>query len=166
MKKQIDYKEKNVPFELWGKDHFSTLGYVETRVVDYNGYLDNRNLRCNPRLHSRFVTGLTTGGAKYPTRLKDDAEATNHDDFSCIEDFEAYGLLTHELFETDELKFRNNPSFYGQRTIKITLTEKGIELCAELRSHKARGGVWSNFEPSVELAEKLKLKFSKTVSAN
>ena len=66
-----------IPPAQWGRDHNSTLLYIETRAVDYSGKLDPRHLR---------------GGDQYPTRLKD-ALLAGHTDFHCIDDFEAEGLM-------------------------------------------------------------------------
>ena len=71
-----------IPEELWGRDHHSTLMYVETRAVDYSGRLDDRHMRSGPDT----VT-------KYPTRLKDGSTIAGHDDYDCLRDAEALGLL-------------------------------------------------------------------------
>lgn len=160
---QIDYKSDIVPIEKWSKDHYSTLAYAESRVVDYRGFLDNRHMRCDARLHLKMATQYT-GGGKYPTRLKNNEEAINHDDFSCLEDFQAYGLLKEEqAVETEtrqyfrpSLDVANKRAIYGWLSLQIQFTPLGLELCSELRTHKATGGSFGNFEPSEELLNKIK----------
>lgn len=72
-----------VPVENWGKDHYSTLLYIETRVVDYRGIIDTRHMR--------------RSSAGHPTRLRDGSVTdASHDDFSIIEEFEDEGLVERE----------------------------------------------------------------------
>lgn len=66
-----------IPREEWGRDHMSTLVYVETRAVDHSGQLMVAHLR---------------DGVKYPTRLKD-SELIGHTDWHCLDDLEEAGLL-------------------------------------------------------------------------
>lgn len=40
-----------VPVEMWGKDHWSTFGYIETRCVDHDGVPDREHMRCDTDLH-------------------------------------------------------------------------------------------------------------------
>lgn len=68
-----------IPPERWGKDHRTTLLYIETRCVDYGGMLDRRNLRIDSPEH--------------PTRLADGVDITGHDDLDCIDDFVEAGLV-------------------------------------------------------------------------
>jgi hypothetical protein len=35
--KKLEVPRDPVPIELWGKDHWTTLAYIETRCVDYDG---------------------------------------------------------------------------------------------------------------------------------
>ena len=103
----------HVPREQWGRDHESTMIFVESVVVDYGGALrspDYERMRCNPDVHPGFATGRQEGSwrdaeergeepsLRYGTRLKGHTSATphvkvNHDDWSCIEDFEREGLI-------------------------------------------------------------------------
>lgn len=77
------------PIELWGKDHWSTLAYIETRIVDYSGVLDERHLRGGDSVHQ---DGRRP--ARYPTRLSgEEMTRPGHDDFDCIGDMIALGLL-------------------------------------------------------------------------
>lgn len=135
-------KENYVHFSRWGKDHWSTLAYVECVAVDDGGVIDNRRMRTNPRLH-RTLVGVTFGemqdGSRYPTILKD-GEMNKHDDWSCLEDMAAFGLL--DMY----CRTVKHGEVFGCDEAKIELTELGQLVAAELREHKARGGVFGNFE--------------------
>lgn len=147
-----------VPIGFWGKDHWSLLAYIETRVVDYDGKLHNPHLRCNPDIHPAFAHGTGanradaamttyTDGDESPTRLRSDCVLWMHDDWSCIEDFAAHGFI--EIESIDEVRPRNHMNGYGQAT--VTLTEPGIELVEKIRRHKTRGGTFATFTPPGEL---------------
>ena len=100
-----------VPMRQWGKDHWTTLAYIETRITDYRGMLDHDHLRCDNQRHPAFraakrratAIGSSVDGGQYPTRLKtgapDDAgvwgtvELPGHDDYDCIADLIREGLL-------------------------------------------------------------------------
>ena len=72
---------ENIPEKEWGRDHDSTLLYLETRVVDHRGKLDMRHMRKD--------------GNKHPTRLAEGVSLVGHTDLNCVDDFEAAGLLTN-----------------------------------------------------------------------
>lgn len=117
-----------IPITQWAKDHWSTLAYIETRIVDFAGAVDPRNLRCDHRIHSPRARGPNAAG--YPTRLRDGATASPHDDWSCIEDFVREGLV---IWNGTGL----NPIF--------ELTELGWTVAAALRKHKGQGGQFGDF---------------------
>jgi len=142
-----------VPIASWGRDHWSLLAYIECRCVDHRGVVDQRHLRVDPKVHSGRIDARNyaqghvpgTGAApqkrkKYPTKLKDDVEKPNHDDWSCIEDMEAGGLL--EWNGTGM-----NPVF--------KLTTLGKIIAASLRSHKMDGGAFANFEVPPEVLARM-----------
>jgi hypothetical protein len=129
-----------IPIEQFGKDHWSTFAYLETCAADHGGVVSNARMRCHPRLHREFAYDRGFGindGSAYPTRLKDGA-LENHDDWSCLEDMAAAGLLTAEFRVV-------RSSAVGNSEARIRLTEKGQEIAARLRAHKAAGGSFSNF---------------------
>jgi hypothetical protein len=141
--------EDYVPVKRWGKDHWSTFAYLETRAVDADGLIDNRKMRCNLRLHRPFAAntpgasvGSPVDGSRYPTRLKD-GELPNHDDWSCLEDMVAAGLITAEFRE------KHGPAF-GSGEARIRLTDEGRIVAAKLRGHKAAGGSFASFGPLQE----------------
>jgi hypothetical protein len=135
-----------VPMEQWGHDHWSTLAYLETCAVDDRGIISNAHMRCNSRLHRAFVyiTGLGTviEGAQYPTRLKDNKALENHDDWSCLEDMVKAGLLTAEY----QVRYSR---IFGNSVARVHLTPLGIDLAAQLRTHKASGASFTTFVPKL-----------------
>lgn len=127
--------------KVWGKDHFSTFAYLETRAVDYGGLVDNKHMRCNPRIHRELANvspGGVIDGGEYPTRLKD-SELKNHDDWSCVEDMVINGLV--KIFAR-----RKNDKQFDNTQIKVEFLERGSDLAADLREHKQDGGSFSNFK--------------------
>lgn len=110
-----------VPMHLWGKDHWSTFGYAECRLVDNKGTINAAHMRGSAPGHD--------GG--YPTRLAGGVELPDHSDYDCLFDAEEAGLI--ELDGT------------GLHPHIRCLTEKGALVAAALRTHKAEGGSFSNF---------------------
>lgn len=132
-----------IPVEKWGKDHWSTLAYLETVVVDHNGNINNQKMRCNPRLHRHFADTyhLERDPDKYPTRLRGGELQHNHDDWSCLEDMVAAGLIESEFLRVhDDLTF-------GTSKARVKLTDLGRFYAAELRKFKATGGNFADFVP-------------------
>jgi len=100
-----------VPMSRWGKDHWTTFAYIETRWVDHRGMLDHDRMRCDRHRHPAFYSakrrtiafGTDADGARYPTRLKTDApgadghwgviELAGHDDYDCLDDAIREGLI-------------------------------------------------------------------------
>jgi hypothetical protein len=140
--------DDHIPIEQWGKDHWSTFAYIETRTVDGKGLVDNQRMRCNPRLHRELANispfSRVVDGSGSPTRLKNGEEQYCHDDWSCVEDMVKAGLVTAEF----RIKYFDR--VFGGNIVRVKLTEKGLEVAAALRAHKANGGNFSNFE--IEIA--------------
>lgn len=130
-----------VPIEKWGKDHWSTLAYLECRTVDQHGIVNNKNMRCNPRIHREFMNSARQhSGKKYPTILKSGEKLEQHDDWSCVEDMVAAGLI-RAYFDTDHCTF-------GGGKAKVELTADGHAYTNALRRHKSNGGTWADFDLS------------------
>lgn len=106
----LEGDETPVEVARFGKDHWSTFAYVETRIMDYKGVLDHDHMRCDEDRHmfmagagkraQMFGGGLST--KKYPTRLKkatrvsgvwEVEEKFDHDDYDCLLDAIGVGLL-------------------------------------------------------------------------
>lgn len=125
--------------EDWGKDHFSTLVYIETRCVDYKGVPFLDHLRCNPARHQRHggrAARLVGTSArrdepwKYGSVIRGGVRIPEHDDWDVLDDLVNAGLL--EWNGTGE-----NPVF--------KMTESGWALVQAIRKHKAAGGQFSDF---------------------
>jgi hypothetical protein len=110
-----------VPIHLWGKDHWSTFGYAECRLVDNKGSINIQHMRGN---HCGDDAG-------HPTRLTGGNTLSDHGDFDCLFDAEDAGLVM--------LKGT------GLNPVIHKLTTKGALVAAALRTHKAEGGSFSTF---------------------
>ena len=145
-KKQVEAAAP-VPMADFGKDHWSLLGYVQTRCADSFhpqgvGELDKKHLRCNAArhpIHATFIMSHRERAWKpeYGTRLHGDGrdgsrQLPDHDDWDCLDDLEAAGLL--EVISTAN-------GF-------VKLTDAGLDMAAALVKHKASGGWFSNFTPA------------------
>lgn len=110
-----------ISIDRFGKDHWSTFAYVETRVVDYGGRLSVDHMRCDTDIHPQFANSANRANPnkKYPTRLRDGI-AAHHDDWSCVDDLEAAGLL-------EQKGTGMNPV--------IVLTDTGRRVVSQLRTH-------------------------------
>ena len=144
-------KDSFVPPELWGRDHWSTLAYVECKIVD-GGYqvkfdANMRQKRRNYRVlfqalpfHRREM-GAIRGCAmqqQYGSRLSDGTYLPWHDDWDCLQD-----MLHVGMFEGDEGKW--------DVQFKLRLTKLGKLIAAQLRGHKADGGSFATFKTPEEL---------------
>lgn len=70
----------HIPPRLWARDHYSTIAYAFVRAGQS---LNARHMR--------------TDSERYPTRLKGGATPPpGHDDYSCLEDAEAAGVVVNE----------------------------------------------------------------------
>lgn len=154
MAKWIEYEiwdaSAYIPMQDWGKDHWSTLAYLETRAVESGGIIENKRMRCNSRLHREFVHVDQIGdtrfvppfsdGSKYPTIARN-GQIQNHDDWSCLEDIAAAGLIkaSYRVVERNEM--------FGNSQAKVEFTDLGYKIAGMLREHKARGGNFKDFQP-------------------
>lgn len=130
-----------VPPSHWGKDHYSTLAYVETRCVDSTdgiGIPKHVQIQTNHNRHPGMKNHVD--GSEYGIRLKDGIElpGPDYDEWDCIQDFERYGLL-------ENIGTGTNPAY---RMLPL-----GNELCGKLRAHKTQGGNWGDFELNMKLRE-------------
>lgn len=139
---------KNIPVEKFGKDHWSLLVYIETRVVDHNkakniGDIDKDHLRCNENVRPTMLglrqaaaikNGTLSWSSKDGTILKSEngeqQQLKDHDDWDCLEDLEKTGFI----------------EIISLANCFIEITEKGLETAAAIRKHKAAGGNFASFE--------------------
>lgn len=147
--------DDRVPMERWGRDHWSTLAYLETRIVDYRGKIAHDHMRCHagrhPLMHAAKRRGRLFGsgdGSQYPTRLRD-GELPNHDDYDCIDDMIAAGLVIATMPKApDRTLVTGFVEAELMTRATYALTDLGLRVTAALRAHKAGGGSWQSFQPS------------------
>ncbi len=153
-----------IALNRWGKDHYSTLAYLESRAVDNGGVIQNAHMRTSIQRHPLFVArgplASPTDGGQYPTSYKD-GEMTEHDDWDCLDDMVQTGLLAvkpadAELWEVPvgsrgPIKFRRS---IPTKELKVTvkLTELGQKVAGELRTHLQKKRQYAEFEPSFAAA--------------
>ena len=44
----------NIPYTRWGKDHWNTLLYLESRCVDNKGVVDGNHVQTNSKPTSKY----------------------------------------------------------------------------------------------------------------
>lgn len=118
-----------IPLSKFGKDHWSTLLYIESRVVDNKGTIDKRHMRCNSERHPAFGH---IGGWKdeYSTRLSDGELVSGHDDWDCLYDMEEVGLVETRGTGVNPI---------------VALTDGGWSVASRLRQHQGTGKGLSDF---------------------
>lgn len=136
----------SLPPAVWGKDHFSTLAYLETCAVDHSGSVSNARLRCDERLHPAVVDRLPVEARDYPTILRGGKLQAGHDDWSCIEDFVAAGLLMAYYLDRNVAQEMYSGARIT-RQVRVSFTHAGIRLAHSLRAWKMLGGTYATFEP-------------------
>jgi hypothetical protein len=130
----------SISISRFGKDHWSTFAYIETRIVDYKGVPNPNHLRIDTGRHPGIRGdgwGSPKSSAEYPTRLRiqEDGQlekVPNHDDIDCLEDLEEAGLL------------RNIGSGIN---MLFQLTDLGSQVASQLRAFKGKGGNFCDFTP-------------------
>lgn len=144
---------ERLPIDVWGADHWSTLAYLETRIVDYRGRISHDHMRCHRNRHPLMYAAkrrlIASGdGSAYPTRLWGGAQAVNHDDYDCLDDMIAAGLVTATMppAPPDTLVTGLVEAELMTRAT-YALTELGLAIAAQLRAHKGRGGSYRTFRP-------------------
>lgn len=146
-----------IPAAKFGKDHWSTLAYIETRCVDGKlgvGFLDHRRMRTNEVTHPLLSMNspLCKWQKSWGTRLRgffefeqrnDLAAAekagfllSEHDDWDCLDDLAAAGYV-------EILSLANGA---------VRMLDAGFAAAAKLRKHKAEGGQFATFQLDSEEA--------------
>ena len=145
----VSYVLPVTPVAKWGRDHWTTLLYIESRCVDAKGVLDNQKMRTNARVHRKLLgdlqarTGMT--GEDYPTELRNGDTIDRHDDWSCVEEMVAHGLLVI-VSEKDKT---GEP--FGGGEIRLRLTDLGWRTAHRIRRDRAEGTPTVRWEPPAEL---------------
>lgn len=118
-----------IPLANFGRDHWSTLAYLETRAVDHRGKIELLPLRCNIERHPHYAHRGSSKNLQ-GSRLRGGMVVEGHDDWDCIDDLEAAGLLRSEGTGT-------NPRY--------ALTPLGWEVAGKLRQHLAATHSYTSF---------------------
>src|SRR5277367_6377126 len=81
----------------FGRDHWSTLAYIECINVDGTGCPVLERMRCNPTRHPGLAAAKRGPQAFWETswssHTKRGVMLTGHDDFDCVNDLEKAGLI-------------------------------------------------------------------------
>lgn len=140
--------------ERWGRDHWSTLLYVDTRIVDHHGLLSS--LRQDSHMGPKGRDPHMRTEHRYPTRLRNpDVELRGHTDYDCLADAIAVGFLAIRARpENVNLRWgsqwpydrRNVPKdpdgddlMEAGNAIQFYWTDAGYELVARLRRWRSEG---------------------------
>jgi len=144
-----------VPVAKFGKDHWSTLAYAETVMVDCGGFqvgLDphmrqgRRHYRVmreqciRPKRMGRVSPDMAMiMDMKYSTRLNDGTMVESHDDWHCVQDMAEAGYF--RVGAEPATADRVEPG------VILHLSPLGRTVADALRQHKANGGTFSTFVP-------------------
>ena len=145
MDEEIKMNNKQKPtVKQFGKDHWSIFAYIETRIVDYKGKPHKPHMRCDVDRHPQHdhqnLYPEHKEVTKYPTRLRGYFEdktlkLDDHDDWDCIDDCIAEGLL------------REPPDRGTGLSPVYELTDRGADVASQLRVHKSEGKNFASFTP-------------------
>lgn len=130
----------SIPMSKWGRDHWSTFAFVCATVVGRDGDPDRDKMRCDADRHPglfgphQLRLGSASLKTKHPTRLLDGKVAKNHDDWDCVDDFEAEKLIITEGTGIHP---------------RWVLTKKGWDFCKGLVMFKCYGGAFVDFRPEM-----------------
>lgn len=128
-------EDEFVPMDLWGKDHWSTLGYIETKLVEgpckvsFDARMRQNRRHYRVLMEARHHDGVPMS-PQYGSRLNDGTYLPWHDDWCCVQDMIAAGL------------FKDGKWGKG---FSLKLTDEGHIATAALRKHKIEGGGFSTF---------------------
>ncbi|KWU17954.1 hypothetical protein [Burkholderia cenocepacia] len=135
-----------IPASHWGKDHWSTLAYIDTVMTDVAGFQvgsdarmrsNRRNFRvmtaeCPRPRRATHRSAEVVMDLEHGSRLRDGFVVKNHDDWGCVQDMAEAGLFTVGPADV-------------QPKETLHLSRKGQHWVAELRKHKQAGGSFSEF---------------------
>ena len=124
-----------VPMARWGKDHWSAFAFVAhwcaepgAGAAGFKIEARRKNMRCDPA--RRPDLAHIEWRADCPTILKGGELLPCHDDWDCLDDAQAAGLLLIEGTGAFPVIF---------------MTDKGLRIAAELTAHKTRAGNFADF---------------------
>jgi hypothetical protein len=148
-----------IPASHWGRDHWTTLAYIETVMTDLAGFQvgsdarmksNRRNFRIMQRDCPKPKRASNSGLAmalvmepQHATKLKDGQQVPNHDDWACVQDMAAEGLFVQSADTVEP-------------GVVLQFSEKGNQVANALREFKRGGGKYADFRwpdvPSVVAA--------------
>ena len=142
---------KTIPMSEWGRDHWSTLAYIETCATERQA-LDDRRMRGDGRTYPTRLRGF----AADPSRI-----VLDHSDWDCVLDLIAAGLLTPEPGTNPHRDHPTNATIEARMAARVApasaskidrykLTARGRAIANALREHKENGGNFSNFVPPIQ----------------
>ncbi len=147
--------ELRVPLHRWGGDHWSTLAYLETRCVDYNGVVENSHMRTTSKRHPTFLGKAQRRSMMpdrdYPTMVHADernagTEIPDHDDWDCLVDLAHAGFLkimrpmawgewlVVEPGQRGPLRVGSGPMLTKPQVVRVQFTDTGREVAGKLRA--------------------------------
>lgn len=148
------------PMAQFGKDHWSTLAYAETCLVDKGGFQVGFDPRMRQgRAHFRVMSqecpapkqnpnGSSMGVVMQPehaTRVKGGV-IEGHDDWHCVQDMVNAGLMGIKRGDGLVIPL---PDEVDAGTF-LHLTPLGQRVVGQLRAWKAFGGNFGDFAPQLE----------------
>lgn len=163
-----------VPPDRFGEDHWDTFARLETSAVNYRGTIVHDAMRCHHGRHPIMLLARKKwgpGGDKYPTYLAGGDKLPDHDDYDCLDDLAAAGLV--EIHMPRMVAGHHVGSYYVDAYDKpivdmdgaliqpdfltgllelrlcayatVALTEAGRQVAGALRAHRAAGGDYDTF---------------------
>lgn len=139
--------DEYIPMSYWSRDHWTTLSYIETVMVDFAGFQvgadarmksNRRNFRVmsqecpKPKRASNGSAQAMVMDPSYATKLNDGQQVPNHDDWACVQDMAAEGL------------FVQLPDDVQPGTI-LRFSEKGHKVANAFREFRRDGGKSGDF---------------------
>lgn len=141
-------EEDFIPMSYWGKDHWSTLGYLETVMVECGGFQvgadprmksNRRNFRvmsqecAKPKRASNHELVLALPmEPQHATKLNDGQQVARHDDWSCVQDMAAEGFFGQTAYDVEP-------------GTMLQFSEKGNKVANALREFRRNGGQMADF---------------------
>lgn len=146
--REVQSSSDYVAPRLWGKDHWSTLAYIESVMTDCGGF----EMGLDPRMRSNRRNYRVMNEVPLPKRtrkastrhygaplgpgdgsvLSDGQCVTGHDDWNCLEDMASVGFF--------------NIGILGLAPGKVLkFSPLGLAVSSRLRQHKQDGGNFAEF---------------------
>lgn len=137
-----------IPISHWGRDHWTTLAYIETVMVDMGGFQvgsdarmksNRRNYRVMARDCPKPLRATNQAASlalvmepHHATKLNDGQQVPNHDDWACVQDMGAEGLFAEGIDNIEP-------------GVVLKFSEKGNRVANALREFRRGGGKMADF---------------------